>query len=338
MANRHNSIKRIVHRCVEELKATADLAAAISLRAALLTLRAKIDIQIMNRNGFKEPISVRKRLLRKHEIMLDYLEHRYLDYWNNYHCVREFPAGDEALRNKIWVCWWQGLENAPEIVNVCVESIKQNAGKHEVICITEKNYREYVQFPSWIEKKREQNIISRTILSDILRMALLAKYGGIWIDSTFFCRETCFDEYLTLPIWSIKRPDYLHCSVASGYFANYSLGCTYENRWVFCIIRDFLYNYWKENDKLIDYLLTDYVIVLAQRHNPEIAELFKNIEPNNPNCDELWKILGKSYDIDLWNNIKKDTVLYKLTWKQNFAKEVNGAKTFYARLIEQSLV
>lgn len=334
--SKHNSISRLVHRSMEEIKATLDIAREISLRAALVTFHAKVDIQIMNRNGFKESDRVRQRLMKKHEIMLDFLERRFGSFWDNY-VVMDAPESDQKLRDKIWVCWWQGLDNAPEIVKACVDSIKHNAGKYEVICITEKNYKDYVNFPEWIEEKRSRGIISRTILSDLLRLALLSNYGGIWIDSTFFCRGQCFDEYMNLPLWSIKRPDYLHCSVACGFFANYSLGCSYDNRWIFGVIRDFLYNYWKENDKLIDYLLTDYAIVLAQRHNQLINMAFKQILPNNKYCDELYKVLSKPYDEDTWMRLKKDTVLFKLTWKQHFVEVANGEETFYGKLLKGEL-
>ena len=337
MAQKHNSIGRIVHRSLEELRATYDVARVISLKSALITFMAKVDIQIMNRNGFKEPESVKRRLMKKHQIMLDYLEGQFKDYWANYHFQESMPECDETLRNKIWICWWQGIEKAPEIVKACVKSIKRNAGQYEVVCITENNYNSFVQFPDWVEEKRKKNIISRTIFSDLLRMNLLSKYGGIWIDSTFFCTESGVETYMKQPLWSIKRPDYLHCSVASGYFANYSLGCDYNNRWIFKVILDFLYNYWKVNNKLVDYLLTDYAIVLAQKHNTEIAEAFRQIQPNNPNCDELFKILGCPYDKSVWDTINKNTVLFKLTWKQSFAKEVNGQKTFYGKLIEGTL-
>ena len=241
MVQKHNNIKRILHRCVEELLATWDVANKISLKAALVTFRAKVDIQIMNRNGYKEPESVRMRLMEKHKIMLDFLDEMFKEWWDTYKRPENMPDCDPQWRNKIWICWWQGVENAPEIVKACVDSIKRNAGNCEVICITEDNYREYVLFPDYVEKKREAGIISKTISSDLLRMCILARYGGIWIDSTFFCTGCCFESYMKLPLWSIKRPDYLHCSVACGYFANYSLGCNYENRWIFAVVRDFLF-------------------------------------------------------------------------------------------------
>lgn len=142
---------------------------------------------------------------------------------------------------------------------------------------------------------------------------------------------------MQLPLWSIKRPDYLHCSVAGGYFANYSLGCNYENRWIFKVIFDFLCNYWKVNDKLVDYLLTDYVIVLAQRHDKEIANAFAKIQPNNKWCDELFKVLGQPFNENTWRHISEYTCLYKLTWKQSFDKNVEGKETFYGKLIDGAL-
>ena len=50
----HKSIKRVVHRCMEELDATRRIAQVTSLKEGLETFRAKVDIQIMNRNGYYE--------------------------------------------------------------------------------------------------------------------------------------------------------------------------------------------------------------------------------------------------------------------------------------------
>lgn len=77
-------LRHIIHRSLEELHATYDLSRAISLKAALITFRAKIDIQIMNRNGYKEPERVKNRLKKKHQVMIDFLEYKFKDFWANY--------------------------------------------------------------------------------------------------------------------------------------------------------------------------------------------------------------------------------------------------------------
>ena len=218
MANGHNSIKRIVHRSCEEIGATFRIARATSWPEAINTFRAKLDIQVMSRNGYKEPPAVKGRLLRKHETVLKYLENRFGEFFESYDYDAPLPPSDPALEGKIWMCWWQGEENAPEIVRACIDSVRRNAGGHEVIVITDENLSDYVHIPDWVLEKVRAGIMSRTNLSDLLRLSLLAEHGGMWLDATFFCAGS-LDEYMDMPLWSIKRPDYLHASVACGMFA-----------------------------------------------------------------------------------------------------------------------
>ena len=41
--------------------------------------------------------------------------------------------------NKVWVCWFQGMENAPSIVQRCFQSLKENLADREIILITSNN-------------------------------------------------------------------------------------------------------------------------------------------------------------------------------------------------------
>ena len=121
----------------------------------------------------------------------------------------------------------------------------------------------------------------------------------------------------------------MHCSIAQGYFAGYSLACDASHRRIFAAVRDFFLEYWKTNDFLVDYLLVDYMIVLAQRHNKDIADAFSAIKPNNPRCDDLYRVLGEPYDEEVWSKLTEETNLFKLTWKQEFPLEKDGRPTFY---------
>lgn len=334
----HKSLKRIIYRCIEEIDSTRRIIKETSLKEGLETFRAKIDIQIMNHNGYYENESRKQHLLRKHDIMIRYYEKTFSEFLKTYdfsHKNIEFPKSEYS--DCIWICWWQGLEQAPNIVKECIESIKRNAGDHRVIVLTEQNYQQYVDIPQWIQKKHKAGVISRTHYSDILRLILLATYGGMWLDSTFYCTAPVLDEYFKHPLWSIKRPDYFHASVAAGYFANYSLACNIEHRWIFKTILDFVLEYWRKNEIMTDYLFLDYLIVLVQKNDKRIAEIFNKILPNNPNCDELFKVLDKPYDAKKWKRIRENTYLYKLTWKQNYSKRINDKLTFYGKIIEKNL-
>lgn len=274
--------------------------------------------------------------MRKHKTVLNYLESRYADFYRRYDYAQPLPDDDPAYQGKVWLCWWQGIDNAPALVQRCVESIQRNVKEHDVIILTDENYRRYVDIPDWIVDKYRNGVFSRTHFSDILRYCLLSQHGGLWLDATFFCAHP-LDDYLDMPLFTIKRPGYDHRSVACGMFAGYSLGCDYEHRRIFAVMRDFLFEYWRTNDFLIDYLLVDYMCKLAQQYDSRIAQAFESVVPNNPQCDDLVKSLASPFDQRLWDELQSETSLFKLTWKQQFPSVVEGKDTFYARLLQQKL-
>lgn len=333
-------VKRVFKRIKEELKATVKISKVNSIKKGFTTLRAKTDIQKMVRTKKKENRKIKSRLLKKHDILLEYYTKTFGEYIEkyNYSDAKKSVKKQKIKDDIIWVCWWQGIDSAPEIVKRCISSIKKAANNHEVIIITLDNYKNYIEVPEFIEEKIKKGIITLTNFSDLLRLSLLAKYGGMWLDATFYCKEGAnLDKYFEYPLWSIKRPDYGHTSVACGNFGGYSLRCNQANRWMFSVIRDFFLHYWETNDYMIDYLMIDYMIVLAQKNNKDIAEEFNRIPKNNPNCDELCKRLNKKYSKNEWNEISKNTDLYKLTWKKSFSKIIDKELTFYGKMMDEEL-
>lgn len=99
----------------------------------------------------------------------------------------------------IWWCWLQGIENAPSIVKAYFNSLmrefkgsKVQEGQglsdgYVIKVIDEKNWKEYVEHPDYIVKEWEKKQIPPALFSDLLRLELLIKYGGTWIDSTVLC-------------------------------------------------------------------------------------------------------------------------------------------------------
>ena len=93
----------------------------------------------------------------------------------------------------IWWSWLQGEEKAPELVKVCLQSIRQNITEdYEIKIITRDNLNEYIQLPQIILDKFDLGWIKGAQFADIIRLNLLSKYGGVWIDSTVFCTDGDF--------------------------------------------------------------------------------------------------------------------------------------------------
>ena len=91
------------------------------------------------------------------------------------------PTGESKI---FWTCWWQGVENAPLLVQKCIERMNRFSNGYEVRVVTEANVNDYIRLPEYIIQKHEQGIIPHAHFSDIVRLMLLREYGGIWIDST----------------------------------------------------------------------------------------------------------------------------------------------------------
>jgi len=116
--------------------------------------------------------------------------------WNiiNYEFLNLIHKYEHLIKNEknisedcpIWLMWYDGIQKAPPIIKACITSIKKNSGKHPVYILDKNNYYKYITLPSLILRKFHKRIFTITHFSDIIRMGLLSKYGGYWIDSTYF--------------------------------------------------------------------------------------------------------------------------------------------------------
>lgn len=330
-----NKIKNKIKRIKDELRIFFKFTLKLNFFNAVIIFIAKILNHSINKTGRKEKDNDVRILMKKHQLVEKYVLDVFNDFHNNY--VYSSKRNFENKENTIWICWWQGIDQAPEIVKKCVTSIKKAFYKYEVIIIDDNNYKNYIHVPEWLEEKKKNGKISKTHFSDFLRIELLAEHGGIWIDSTFYCLENIEQKLFENGIWSIKRPEYGHLSPACGRFANYSFGCRYDSKRFFEVLSDYLIYYWEHNDYVVDYLLTDYIIKIILDNNKEFNDLFDLIKNNNKNCDELFKVLGDEFDLKKWNSLKQDTFLFKLSWKHSFLKEKNGKITFYGKLIDKKI-
>ena len=129
-------------------------------------------------------------------------------YLNKYHYIldKEFKicAEDNKYSNCIWQLWLQGFDNAPDIVKKCVKSVKYFCHDKKIIYLDEKNISNYITIPEHIMHKYKKGIISPAHFSDYIRVALLSKYGGLWLDSTILLTDKIPDEIFESKIFLFK--------------------------------------------------------------------------------------------------------------------------------------
>lgn len=103
---------------------------------------------------------------------------------------------------QIWVLWTQGLDQMPPVPRACIDSWQQLNPGWDIRALTAESLGEWVD-PVLCEPQARALAPNR--LSNLVRLSLLARHGGVWVDATCYCMKP-LDEWL---------PDYL----GSGFFA-----------------------------------------------------------------------------------------------------------------------
>ena len=193
----------------------------------------------------------------------------------------------------IWMMWYQGIENAPLIVQSCVQSVILNRVKHPVYIIDKYNYEKYIKLPFYIKEKFNNGTFSLTHFSDIIRMGLLLKYGGYWIDSTYF---------INIPLTKVNTNFY---SLKTRYcFEHPFIKCLWAGNFLAVAPKSFIATYsyiafllyWKKYNSLIDYFLIDYIILIAYNNIPEFKNLITDLPFVNCNIFSMVNLLDSEYN------------------------------------------
>lgn len=82
--------------------------------------------------------------------------------------------------------WLQGFEQAPQVVKECQKTWESLNPEWEIITLDETNVHQYVDVEPILAKQR---FMEKAAIADIIRIKLLAKYGGVWVDATCHCQN-----------------------------------------------------------------------------------------------------------------------------------------------------
>lgn len=249
------------------------------------------------------------------------LEKRYKKYLIQFD--KEYREEEHKCSDRIWICWFQGLDKAPDIVKKCYESVKKNNPDKEVVVITSENVYNYVKFPEYIEQKWTSGIITHTHMTDLLRLELLIRYGGTWIDATVFCSSSEIPTYLfdsDLFFYQLLKPGR---DGNATYFSSWFMSAKTNNK-ILMATQVLCYEYWKGNNTMWDYfLLHDFLSIVLEYYPDD----WKKIIPRDNAAPHMLLLrLFDEYDKETWEAIKEQTPFHKLTYKFDESQtEIQGS-------------
>lgn len=241
----------------------------------------------------------------------------------------QYTQKSQTRSNKVWVCWLQGMESAPTLVQQCYRSLQQHLTDREIILLTKDNLEQYIQLPHFIIEKLDKGIIPPAQFSDLVRLELLIRHGGTWIDATVLCTDDNIPSYMLdsdLFMFQTLKPGLDgHSSCISNWFIT---ACT--NHPLLLLTQHLLYDYWKKNKKMSNYFIFHDFFQMAIETYPE---QWNRVIPF---CNSIPHILllrlFDSYDHQTWQAIQQMTPFHKLSYK--FSQEqAQEPSTYYHNII-----
>ena len=103
--------------------------------------------------------------------------------------VASFPDSSKErgfennIPKKLFIYWHQGWSNAPDIVKRCAATWQENNPAWDINLLDETTVGEKVKLSAALKSMN----LPIPALSDVIRICLLKKYGGVWADATLWC-------------------------------------------------------------------------------------------------------------------------------------------------------
>jgi hypothetical protein len=218
----------------------------------------------------------------------------------------------------IWLLWLQGWEDPPYIVKCVRDSWNRHNPGWDVRLISNENLNKYVNIP-YIHR-----INSPAAKSDIIRLYLLEKYGGVWADATMLCMKS-LDSWINVPssIWMYHGRE--NCNLLASWFIIAKQNSYMIKKWkekcdVYWNDKSEPDNYFWMDSLWIDLYKTDYNFKSEWENVPKIC-----CEDNGQAHMLAGKVNSKDYDLI---QIIKDTPPYTIKLSHHDFnendKETNG--------------
>lgn len=264
------------------------------------------------------------------------------DYFENKIKIETFKAKKELKSEKIiWQFWGQGweYEKLPSIVKICYKSVEKYKKDCTVVRLDMRNMQEYLDMPKHILEKLNKKNIEYSHFSDIVRLALLNNYGGVWLDATVLLTDYLPEEYFEIDYFLYQRDKNLE---KKGEWENYdsiyfswsnkskikmlsSIIFSHKNNKIIRTLLDMLIIFWKNNDTVPNYFVLQilYNELIEKYYKKEQCKIVSDTFPH-----ELFRVWFNKYSEKELLNITKKISIHKLSFKiENSKRKIDG--TFF---------
>lgn len=271
-----------------------------------------------------------RKILRSHQEVATFWKPVVDEYFRgNISRYRLNPKKEELIGKKvIWQYWGQGFTSGqlPGVVEICLASVEKHKGDYEIIRLSDNSLSDYIDLPCFVLEKRDSGIFSRTFFSDLLRLALLKAYGGVWLDATVLLTDTLTQKYSGCDYFVYQRDsDEVHKEYWENSYAYYwgwhpkfsvkmlnSIMFAKKDSLVISSLLDLVLHYWKTENHIIDYFFFQilYEVLMTGQLAEHRCHVVSDTIPH-----ALQSYLNSEYNLESKEEIFRKAGLHKLSYK-----------------------
>lgn len=278
------------------------------------------------------PKSVRKKL----SIQANKLQKKHVgkcwnifidDYFSNklerFQLKGKMQFSDQKI---IWQYWGQGIHSdLPNIVELCFSSVDRHKADYQVIRLDDSNIVDYLDLPDFVLDKRKNPKFKPAFFADLIRLALLNVYGGIWLDATILLTapiesEISEADYFMFQrhsdtsekqLWYDRNHDYFDWSDEQNVNVLNSFIVGKKDNEVLQICLDILLNFWKTQNNIPHYFFFQimYDVLIKSRLKSKQCEIIDDTLPHL-----LQFKLNDQFNSAEYNNILQRINIHKMTY------------------------
>lgn len=216
------------------------------------------------------------------------------------------------------------------------KTLPQNA---ELVFLTNANYKDYISFPDYINKKYEAGLISPANFSDVLRYGLLSTYGGVWVDAAILLTGNALQKAVNSDVFTVhfyeKNEKLLDASRGKwigGFWAGKDNIVTFK----YCY--ESLLHLWRQHNLAIEYLACDYIIWTAYTQIDAVKNEIDSIPVNNKQIRLLNNQLNERYSKELLEHILRSNDVHLINRHMNYNHYTyDGDLTVYGYLVKNGV-
>ncbi|WP_044470309.1 capsular polysaccharide synthesis protein [Mannheimia massilioguelmaensis] len=245
------------------------------------------------------------------------------------------PEFIDITKSPIFVFWDQGLHEAPQMVQILVQQMKNVYGERLVV-LSQDNLELFIDIPDTIREIRTKY---RAFFSDFIRVALLMKFGGIWLDSTVLTTERFSKEIeKNLSIEENKNIYLLRVPENQYRVTSWFISTNQINNRIFVLMYAAFLTYFDTHNELFEYYqFHTFFELLTQLDKKANQDFLKSNKDNYQQyAHDLLKYLRNDFNEDVFKSIMDKSAVQKLTYKAN----VNHLRvnSFYKTILQKILL